>query len=277
MNVISTALTQGLLVAALCAIGAVASADTQFELSAGTEYTRLKFADGTTSSIWYAPFSARIDIGNWSIHATIPYESISAPQNLIVFLNDDPTGAGASNPGSTPTSAALRRTVSGIGDSSLAVTYSFDEIGGSPLYVDLGARVRVPTGNAHAGTGIGATDYGLHSEWGVELTRWGAALSGGRRYLGTVDGLDRVNGWQAGADVWLNLGPHALVGIYYDWRDASERELNNPRDAGIYLSYRLSRRWKVRVDASRALDLSDPNTTTALTVYWRFSERRAHH
>jgi hypothetical protein len=142
---------------------------------------------------------------------------------------------------------------------------------------DLGARVRLPTGNAHEGTGIGTTDYGVQNEVGVDLDRWGIALNGGRRFLGQVSGLQRVDGWQAGTDAWLNLGPRALMGVYYDWRDASELGLNNPRDAGIYLSYRLNRRWKVRLDTSRALDLPQANSTIALTIYWRLNERRNHH
>jgi hypothetical protein len=254
----------------------VAGADPRVELSAGGEYSSFKLSDGSTSTIWYAPFSARLDVGNWTFRATVPYISITAPGNLIVLLDDDPTGAGVGGNGKTQTAGTIR-TVSGIGDSSLSATYSFDDIKGSPLYVDLGARVRLPTGNVHEGTGVGATDYGLQSEVGLDLDRWGIALNGGRRLLGQVNGLDRVDGWQAGTDAWLNLGPHALVGLYYDWRDASEPGLSNPRDAGVYLSYRLNRRWKMRVEASRALDLPQANVTVGLRLYWRLQERRDHH
>jgi hypothetical protein len=257
-----------------------ATAGTQFELSAGGEYSSLKLSDGGTSSIWYAPFSARLDLGNWTFRATVPYLSITAPQDLIVLLDDDPTAAGAVGNGATASTAAVSRTrtVSGIGDSSFSATYSFDDIAGSPLYVDLGARVRLPTGNAREGTGVGATDYGVQSEAGIDLSHWGIAFNGGRRFLGTVSGLDRVDGWQAGSEIWLNLGPHALLGAYYDWRNASEPDLRNPRDAGVYLSYRLSRQWKVRLDTSRALDIPTSNYTVAVMLYWRpKSERRSHH
>jgi hypothetical protein len=255
---------------------AVASADPRVEISAGGEYSSFKLSDGSTSTIRYAPFSARLDVGNWTFRATVPYISITAPANLIVLLDDDPTGAGAGGNGQTR-SAAAGRTVSGIGDSSLSATYAFDDIKGSPLYVDLGARVRLPTGNARDGTGVGATDYGLQSEVGLDLDRWGVAFNGGRRFLGQVSGIDRVDGWQAGTDAWLNLGPHTLVGLYYDWRDASEAGLSKPRDAGVYLSYRLNRRWKMRVEASRALDLPQANYTVGLRIYWRLHERRDHH
>jgi hypothetical protein len=269
----------GLLTLSFLGLTTVAKGGTQIELSAGGEYSSLKLADGGTSTIWYAPFSARLDVGNWTFRATIPYISITAPQSLIVLLDDDPTGAGATGNGGTESAspAASTRTVSGIGDSALSVTYSFDDIANSPLYVDLGARVRLPTGNERAGTGVGATDYGLQSEVGIDLKNWGLALNGGRRLLGQVSGLDRVDGWQAGTDVWLKLGPHALLGVYYDWRDASERDLSNPRDAGVYLSYRLNRQWKVRLDTSRALNLSTDNYTVAVTLYWRPKDGRRYH
>jgi hypothetical protein len=256
------------------AAGASASG-AQLELSAGSEYSSLKLAHGGTSTIWYAPISARLDIGNWTFRATVPYLSITAPESLIVLLDDDPTGAGVGNvrPGSE-SSSLNARTVNGIGDSTLSAVYSFDEIAKSRWYVDLGARVRLPTGNENEGTGIGATDYGLQSEVGYDLDRWGAAISAGRRYLGAVAGLGRVDGWQAGSDVWLHLGHGAVIGAYYDWRDASERGLSNPTDAGFYFSYRLSPRWKLRLDTSRALDLPAVSYTVALTAYWRLSEER---
>lgn len=253
-----------------------ARASTQFELSAGGEYTSLKLSDGSDSTVWYAPFSARLGIGNWTVRATVPYVSITAPQDLIVLIDDDPTGAAVGGNGRPRSGGgtAETRTVSGLGDSSLSLTYSFDDLADTALYADLGARVRLPTGDASKGTGIGATDYGLQSELGIDLDRGGVALNGGRRYLGHVSGLDRVNGWQAGAAAWLSLGPHALLGAYYDWRMASERDLSDPREAGLYLSYRLSRAWKVRLDASRALDLPRANYTVAMTIYWRVMGRR---
>ena len=251
-----------------------AGAEARFEISAGGEYSSFKLEDGSKSTIWYAPFSARLDMGNWTFRATVPYLSITAPQDLIVLLDEDPTGAGVG--GGQQKSAVATRTVSGIGDSALSATYSFDDIRGSPLYVDLGARVRLPTGNAREGTGVGATDYGLQSEVGLDQDRWGIALNGGRRFLGQVSGLDRLSGWMAGSDVWLNLGPHALMGLYCDWRQASELQFSNPRDVGIYGSYRLNRRWKIRLDASRALDLPQANYTVGLRLYWRVQERRDH-
>ena len=104
--------------------------------------------------------------------------------------------------------------------------------------------MRLPAGNASNGTGIGATDYGRQAEAGADADRGGVALNGGCRYLGRLSGLDRVDGWQAGAVAWYHLGPYALVGAYYDWRSASERDLTDPREAGVYLSYRLSARGK---------------------------------
>jgi hypothetical protein len=270
-----SALRAGFLISVVLGVSTFATAENQYGVSAGSEYSSLKLADGSTSTIWYAPFSARLDAGNWTLRATIPYLSITAPKDLIALIDDDPTGAGLGGQGRI--GHTNTRTVSGIGDSALSLTYSFDDVGDTPLYVDFGARVRLPTGNARDGTGIGATDYGLQSEVGVELLRWGLELNGGRRFLGSVSGLDRVDGWQAGAEAWLNLGPHALVGIYSDWRNASELGFSNPRDAGAYVSYRLNRRWKVRLDTSRALDLPSANYTVALTLSWRLNERRSHH
>jgi hypothetical protein len=264
-----------LFAAALVRSGTLCAA-VQVEMSAGGEYSSFKTSDGRTSSTWYAPYAARVYVGNWTLRATIPYISITAPNNLIAQLADDPTNVALANDGRAQGASVsgATRTVSGLGDSTLSAIYSFNDIGDTAFYIDVGGRVRLPTGDAHKGTGVGATDYGLQSEVGIDRNRGGVALNGGRRYLGQAPGLDRVDGWQAGAAGWLYLGRHASLGAYYDWRDASEPGLSNPRDAGVYASYRLKRSWKLRLEASRALELPQSNYTLALTLYWRLIDQR---
>jgi hypothetical protein len=257
-----------------------AHADTRVELSTGTEYSSGDFGDNSKTTVWYTPFSAKLTAGDWSFRATVPYLSITAPANTIVFLDDDPSGglnpgAGTNRGSPVPGRQSVpNRTVNGIGDAPLSVTYSFDDIAGSPVYVDAMARVRLPTGDKDNGTGVGATDYALQSEAGIDTAAGGAYVTGGRRVLGSVPGLQRVDGWQAGVGASVNLGRATVLGAYYDWRDASERQLAQPREVGAYLSVRLTRAWKIRLDVSTSLEDGGPNYTLGMMIYWRTVARR---
>jgi hypothetical protein len=252
-----------------------AFADARIELSTGSEYSSGDFGGNLKTSVWYTPFSARIATGNWSFRVTVPYLSITAPADVIVLLADDPTVAGAGGGTTLPTTpAAPNRTVSGIGDIPVAATYSFNHIGGSQVYADLGARVRFPTGDRASGIGVGATDYAFQTAVGIDLDAGGAYVSAGRRILGRVPGLERVDGWQAGAGASVDLGTHAVIGAYYDWRDASEKGFPEPREVGTYLSVRMSRAWKIRFDASTELAQGGRNYTVGMMVFWRTLPRR---
>jgi opacity protein-like surface antigen len=257
----------------LCSVVSIAHADARVELSTGTEYSTGDFTQNVRTSVWYTPLGARVSLGNWSFRATVPYVSISAPADAIVLLDDDPTGVAGSGSGHRTEAASGQRmqirTVSGIGDSPLAVSYSFNDLNGSPFYADFTGRVRLPTGDAERGTGVGATDYGFQGELGIDTGVGTVYVNGGRRFMGHVSGLQRVDGWQAGVGASLNVGRRTILGTYYDWRDASERDFPQPREVGIYLSVRMSRAWKVRFDASTSLEENGPNSTVGMMLYWR--------
>jgi hypothetical protein len=287
-----------------------AQAQTRVDLSSGANYSSGDFGGTENTSVLILPFSAKVTKGNWSFRASVPYVSISGPENVSVVVEDDNgrasnsgsgssggagsgsasgsrgssggngSGSGGNGPGqggsTPPAGTPVRdRTLSGIGDTSLSATYSFNSIAGSPAYLDLIGRVRLPTGDETKGTGTGATDYIVQTELGVDMDSGGAYISGGRRMLGQSAGVQRVDGWQAGAGVWANVGRSTVLGLYYDWRDASTPTGENPRELGVYTIIRVTRAWKLELDAGGTMSDTGPDYTAGLTVYWRaFDSRR---
>ena len=155
---------------------------------------------------------------------------------------------------------APSRSESGIGDASIALTYSLDSIGDSPAYVDFTGRVRLPTGSEEDGLGVGATDYVALSEIGWDGDAGGVFVSAGRRFLGDVDNLERVDGWQASLGGWINVSDSAVVGAYYDWRDHPCVTARIPSSVEAYVSWRLNDAWKVEVNGG--VGLSDASADT---------------
>ena len=280
----------------LFTLHSIAYADTKVQLSAGADYSSGNFGATTKTSVLLAPLAAKFSTGNWTLRVSAPYVSISGPSNITVIIEDNGGGSnsgsesgsgkessgssssssssgsddGGSVGGGTTTSTVVKnRTVSGLGDTSLSATYSFNSIAETPIYVDVIGRVRLPTGDEVKGTGTGATDYTAQTEVGVDANAGGMYLTGARRFLGSTKLVQRVSGWQAGAGAWLNLGETVVLGTYYDWRQASTLGAADPSEVGAYLTLKLTHTWKVELNAGKSLNRTGADYNAGVMFIWR--------
>lgn len=285
----------------IAALASAAHADTRVQLGTGAQYSDGEYGEATNTSAVFVPLYARVSHGAWAFQASVPYVRVSGPTALGELLVDDGgldshgggshsgSGSGSSDggsgssggsggsgggsddtpPPSPPPGADPDRDVAGLGDTSLSATYSLPRIAGSPLYLDLRARVRLPTGSRRDGLGTGATDSALLTELGVDARHGGAYVGGGRRFLGRVAGVERVDGWQAGAGAWWNATRHVTLGVDYDWRDPSTRDGIAPQSVTGYLAWRVNDVWKVELNAGAGLSDAAPDYSAGVTFTWR--------
>jgi hypothetical protein len=295
--------TKSLLAGAVVAVLAqcnAAYADTRVQASSGVQYSDGKYGETTSTSALVVPFSVRATFGAWSIRASVPYVMVDGPADVSEIIDDSSgrgssSGSGSSGSGSGSGSGTsgrdgsggsgggdddgpvntvtAARSESGIGDASIALTYTLASIGDSPAYVDFTGRVRLPTGSEQDGLGVGATDYVALSEVGWDGDAGGAFVSAGRRFLGAVDDIERVDGWQASVGGWINVSDSAVVGAYYDWRDSSVRDGEDPSSVEAYVSWRLNDAWKIELNGGAGLSDASADYTAGLTLIWRSAKR----
>jgi hypothetical protein len=276
------------IVAAFCLISPAfaAQAETKVDLSTGISYSSGKYGDITSTDVLVVPLSAKIRTGQWTFKVSVPFLRIDGPAGATVVLDDSGGGSGGggnSGPGGGPDTpedngssggaAGTGRNENGIGDTSLSATYSFEEIGGSSIYIDVSGRVRLPTGSEDKGLGIGATDYGLSTEIGVDKNGGGGYLSVGRRFLGSVTGLQREDGWQAGVGGWFNATERTSLGAGYDWRESSTTTGTDPAEVYAYVSVKMSDAWRINVNASAGLNDASADYGAGVTLTWRATGR----
>ena len=280
-----------------------AAADTRVQASSGLQYSDGKYGETTSTSALVVPVSVRATFGAWSVRASVPYVMVDGPADVSEIIDDSSgrgssSGSGSSGSGSgsgtsgrdgsgsgsggsgggdddgaVAVPSAADRSESGIGDASIALTYSLDALGDSPAYVDFTGRVRLPTGSEQDGLGVGATDYSALCELGWDGDAGGAFVSAGRRFLGNVEDFERVDGWQASVGGWINVSDAAVVGAYYDWRDSSVRDGEDPSSVEAYVSWRLSDAWKIEVNGGVGLSDASADYTAGLTLIWRSSAK----
>ena len=133
--------------------------------------------------------------------------------------------------------------------------------------------MRLPTGDEDKGLGVGATDYVAMTELGWDGDAGGVFASAGRRFLGDVDDFERVDGWQASAGGWVNVSDSAVIGAYYDWRNSSVRDGEDPSSIEAYVSWRLNDAWKIELNGGVGLSDASADYTAGLTLIWRTGRR----
>jgi hypothetical protein len=303
----SKSLLAGAVVVVLAPCNTASAADTRVQASSGVQYSDGKYGETTSTSAVVVPFSLRATFGAWSIRASVPYVTVDGPADVSEIIDDSSgrgsssgsgssgsgsgSGSGSSGSGSgsggddddgdddddvgtgTGTDFPESRSASGIGDASIALTYSLDAIGDSPAYLDFTGRVRLPTGDDDDGLGVGATDYVALTELGWDGDAGGVFASAGRRFLGEVDDFERVDGWQASAGGWVNISDSAVAGAYYDWRNSSVRDGEDPSSVEAYVSWRLSEAWKIELNGGVGLSDASADYTAGLTLIWRTARR----
>ena len=270
------------ILAAFCMIAPAfaANAETKVDLSTGLSYSSGEYGELTSTDVLVVPLSAKIRTGNWTFKASVPFVRVDGPGDATVVLDDNGGGRGGNSGSGSDTPDdndddidVIDRNESGIGDMSLSATYSFDRIGDSSAYVDLSGRVRLPTGDEDKGLGIGTTDYGLSSEFGIDKDGGGGFVSVGRRFLGNVTGLQREDGWQAGVGGWFNPSERTSLGVGYDWRESSTATGTDPAEIYAYVSVKMSDAWRVNVNASAGLNDASADYGAGVTLIWRATGR----
>lgn len=248
---------------ALLAGTSAGAAEPTFRFSTGVDYSSGDFGENTDTEVTYVPFTGRMTLGHWTFRATVPFLEINGPADVIVG-DDGGGGETTGAPGTGP-----RRVVSGLGDTTLATTYSINRLRGTRAYLDLIGRVRLPTGDDDKGLGVGAVDAGLNAELGWDGPKGGGYLNLGRRFLGDSDEFQREDGWTASTGGWVNATRKVQIGGYYSWREASLSNGINPEELGAYVGYRFSRQWRVQFTGYTGLSEGSPDVGAAISLSFR--------
>lgn len=259
------ALNSLLVATASMTFAAPAGAKTTVQTSSGVNYSSGDYGGAEDTDVLVVPFAVKVKSGPWAFRASLPYLRIDGPANVAAV---EEAGGGTSTV-DTGTSVARTKTVDGIGDLSLTATYTFDKILGDKSYLDMSGRVRLPTGDDKKGLGTGATDYIVKGELGRSIGDGGVYVSAGRRFLGDANGVNRKDGWQAGAGAWYSPTKKMTLGAYYDWRNSSTGLSDDPSEIGAFASYRVTDAVKLGLDVSAGLSDGSPDYGIGLTLSYR--------
>lgn len=257
-------MTRPLLFCASLLLAGAAHAEDGFSLGIGADYSSGDYGSDITTGIFSVPITARLNHGDWSFRASLPWLRVDGDPNVLPGVglvdNLNPAGRGRGGLIGAPPSEeeAASGTASGIGDLTLAATYSVPT--GGALGVDLTANAKIATADEDKGLGTGANDFGV----AVDLYRDfnGTMLFGGVGYtaLGESTYID-VDGVVSGnVGVSQQVGASgARLGAVYDHRQSAASGFDDRQELTGFYTLPTGNKGRVQLYALTGLADGSPD------------------
>jgi len=225
-----------LLAAVMLTTALAASAEGKVTFTTGADYSSGKYGQSEKTNITYIPLISKYETDRWLIKAVVPWLQIDGPGGV----------SGDSRIVTSNVVGNRRTTESGLGDIVLGATYSAIQLNEQKLYVDFGAKLKVPTASESNGLGTGKTDYTVSSD--IYKTIHKVTLLGGlgHKVLGDPSGVDLNNVWFGSVGGVYKLDAKNNVGVSVDFREPTTRAGTSLREYSVFYSHRFNETYKLQ-------------------------------
>lgn len=224
-----------------------------FELATGADYSAGHYGASADTTVWSIPLDAKMQLGRLRFQASLPYEFISGPGQMV-------GGVIVSSASST---ATTRR--SGLGDLSLTAAYMVLREGGPLPSVELGGSVKLPTAPTYIGTG--KADYtataSLYKTLVPQVMLFGSV---GYSWLGSPAIYQLKNGVMGSAGLNYRPSDNQNYGISFAYRDPVVAGLPGQAIVSPYMTYRVGQGWGITAYAMGGLNRASPRVGAGLRL-----------
>ncbi|MSO98686.1 MAG: hypothetical protein EXR11_10790 [Rhodospirillaceae bacterium] len=226
-------------------------------VTTGFDYSAGKFGDTQTTEIAYVPVTLQTARGPYTLKLSGGWMAVAGPALIL-----DGAGAGALGSG-------ISRHVSGLADTSLSATYSIEQLYDRGVYIDLTARMKIPTASFQKGLGTGELDGVVQTDISFALgnvmpfATLGHKLNGSPKTLVLRDVTFGSLGLQYAWD------DRVATGLAFDYRQSSLRTSSDPQEGTFYISYRFTEAWSFNLYGVKGFSRNSPNAGGGLTFTYR--------
>ncbi len=204
----------------------------------GVDYSSGKYGQSEKTRITYVPLIAKYELDRWSFKAVVPWLRIDGPGGVSA---DSRINTGA---------VVTRRTVeSGLGDVVLGATYSALMLNEPKFYMDIGAKVKLPTASESKGLGTGETDYTLSTDVYKTLDQLTLMGTLGYKVLGDPSGVNLNNVWFTSIGAVYKIDDQNSLGATMDLRQATTDQSTGLREYTVFYSHKFNETYKLQTYA----------------------------
>ena len=263
-----------LAVTALVLAQAALAAEGELNLGSGVSYTSGTYGSSAATHILTIPFTARYERDAWTLRATLPYQRITGPGNVIPGVGPIATVSTLGNAAGLPllggsSASPSSRTVSGLGDASVAATYMLyaaDRAAG----VGLTGKVKFATGDETQALGTGSTDKGLQVEAFRRFERNTFSGVVGYTFFGDSPIAEFHNVANFGVGASHRTDSDDLFGVSFDARQAGSPAPSALRELSGFWTHPIDRNWRMQLYALKGFATGSPDWGAGLNAAYAF-------
>jgi hypothetical protein len=234
-----------------------------WEASIGADYSSGAYGASRATRVYYAPLGISYRSGRWRFAADSGLLRVRGPVDYASIL--DLTPEEVSGLGLDTDDVSL----SGVADTAVSATYGVYENFDQLLFVDFGARVKLPTADRSKGLGNGKVAGDLQIDVIKLVGRWSLLASAAYGFRHHERGSRDTP--SASFGLGRSLTEATSIGAIYEWRRSSDPRAKDGRDVIAYLSHRFSDRVSVTAYGVRSLISAGVETQAGVrfTYRWR--------
>lgn len=249
------AVPPGALLVAVCWYGSCAAAEPvarSLRATIGWDYTTGDYGTSSATDILYVPFTARGEIGRWSVRCTIPYIYIRSGGGVV----QGPDGPIATTSG----------VEDGLGDVLARGSYTLpSELWWIP-WIEFGGLVKFPTASRRRGLGTGEFDFGIETELTWAGRRFTPFATLGYRFLGSAPDLPLRNVFGATVGAQYRVLTPLDLGLLLDYRQAASATSGQRLELVPFASVRLKPHWTFGLYVIAGLADGSPDAGVGMQV-----------
>lgn len=229
--------TQLLTAVSLCTVAATVVArdvDDSWKLSFGADYSSGDYGDPVETDILYLPLSGSYQYGPWTTTVTAAWLQIDGPGTVI----------GGGDGGVVVRGNAQSSSESGFGDIWGGLSYELQSFPPELGYLDLSAKVKLPTADEDKNLGTGEVDYTMQADYAYSMGRLTPLLTLAYKVKGDSGRLRLNDVWYLSAGADWRMSDLTHIGATIDFQE-SATDTDDALELFTYVSYTLSDDWKI--------------------------------
>jgi len=214
----------------------------------GLDYSLGSYGNAVKTSITAVPLIAKYSDGPLVLKTSIAMIQMTGPGNVI---------AGGDGNFATGATGTTKRTVSGLGDLVLAGSYTVHE--GAGWLVDLGGKIKLPTGDKDKGLSTGKTDYSALVDVYRSVQSVTVNFGAGYKWVGDPAGTVFRNIYLLNAGLSSRISDSTRVGLSLDHAQSVVAGLKPRQELMAYMLRQLEGGWKLQLYGSAGLNKNSPD------------------
>jgi hypothetical protein len=248
----------GIALASICSlVGSAYANEASWRLTTGFDASTGEYGTGEETDTVYVPFGVSRQSGNWTLKANSAWVSIDG--GSVIGGGD----SGIVVPGGQPFDE------SGVGDTWLNATYALQSFPSDLGYLDLSAKLKVPTADEDKGLGTGEVDYTVQADFFKPMGNWTPMVSLAYKVKGEPDGVDLDNVLYASVGTAYRVSSVTSFGAMVDYQEASVTSADNAQELFAYWSQKVSSDWQFMLYGYAGFSDGSPDQGLGIQLSYR--------